>query len=97
MSDFERLAAFGVDESPVRAEAILMRLAAAGASLERFPQRGRIPPELRSVGDKTWREIQELPWRIVYRILAGRVEIHGVLDGRRDLADLLLQRLLAVP
>lgn len=60
-----------------------------------FPERGRTPPELRAIGDRTWLEIQEPPWRIVYRI-AGKstVEIHAVLDGRRSLEDFLTERLL---
>ncbi|MDO8793329.1 MAG: type II toxin-antitoxin system RelE/ParE family toxin [Vicinamibacterales bacterium] len=95
LADVERLASYLLDESPGRAEAILERIISRAESLGRFPERGRTPPELRSVGDQTWREIQERPWRILYRIAGPqRVEIHGVIDGRRNLMDILLERIL---
>ena len=36
----------------------------------------------------------ERPWRILYRVAETTVEIHGVLDGRRSLEDILMERLL---
>jgi len=92
--DVERLAAYLVDESPLRADAVVGRIIARVESLDRAPERGRAPKELRSVGDRTWRELQEPPWRIIYRIVGKTIEVHGVLDGRRDLDDILLERLL---
>ncbi len=95
LADVERLAAYLLDDSPSRADAILERIIDRAKSLERFPERGRTPPELRSIGDQTWREIQERPWRILYRIAGPRrVEVHGVIDGRRNLMDVLLERIL---
>ncbi len=67
-----------------------------GESLEISPERGRTPPELRAISDRTWREMQESPWRILYRISGKHVEIHGVLDARRNLEDILMERLLQV-
>lgn len=93
--DVERLAAYLLEEAPLRAEQIVLRIISRGESLEIFPRRGRTPPELRAIGDQTWREIQEPPWRILYRIADKKtVEIHGVLDGRRSLEDILMERLL---
>ena len=93
--DVERLASYLLDEAPLRAERILMRIISRGESLEVLPERGSTPPELRAVGDQTWLEIQETPWRIIYRIADKKtVEIHGVLDGRRSLEDILMERLL---
>jgi toxin ParE1/3/4 len=93
--DVERLASYLLDEAPVRAEQILLRIISRGESLEVFPHRGRTPPELRAIGDQTWLEIQEPPWRIIYR-MAGKktIEIHGVFDGRRSLEDILIERVL---
>jgi hypothetical protein len=52
---------------------------------------------LRAIGDQTWLEIQEPPWRIIYRIKDKKtVEIHGVFDGRRSLEDILMERLLRI-
>ena len=93
--DVERLASYLVDEPPFRAERIILRIISRGESLEVLPERGRIPAELRAIGDRMWLEIQEPPWRIIYRIRDKKtVEIHGVFDGRRNLEDILLERLL---
>ena len=92
--DVERLAAYLHNESPFRAGQIIDRIISRGESLETSPERGRTPPELREIGDKTWREIQEYPWRIIYKANGKRVEIHAVLDGRRNLEDILLDRIL---
>lgn len=94
LGDIERLAAYLAVDAPLRAEVILDRIVARGGSLEFSPERGRIPPELRVVQERMWREIQEPPWRILYRISGKTVEIHGVLDGRRNLQDILMERLL---
>lgn len=94
-TDIERLAAYLVDEAPLRAERILLRIIARGESLNLFPHRGRTPRELRALGDQTWLETQVRPWRIIYKIADTKtVEIHAVLDGRRSLEDILMERLL---
>jgi toxin ParE1/3/4 len=92
--DVERLSAYLLDEAPLRADQIIERIISRGESLGSSPERGRTPPELRAIGDRTWREVQELPWRLLYRIAGKRVEIHGVLDSRRSLDDILMDRLL---
>jgi toxin ParE1/3/4 len=60
------------------------------------PARGRVPPELAELGIRTWRETVIPPWRIVYRIDGRTVYVVVVVDGRRDLGDLLLRRLTRV-
>jgi toxin ParE1/3/4 len=94
LGDVERLAAYLADESPLRAGRILDRIISRGESLESTRGRGQVPPELRAIGDRTWLQVLEPPWRIVYRIVGKRVEIHGVFDGRRSLEDILLERIL---
>jgi plasmid stabilization system protein ParE len=49
----------------------------------------RVPPRVPS-----YRELVEAPWRLIYRAEAERVIVIALLDGRRDLADVLLERLL---
>ena len=93
--DVERLASYLLDEALPRAHQILDRIISRGESLQILPERGRTPPELRAVAERTWREVEEPPWRIVYRIAGKRtVEIHGVFDGRRSLEDVLMERIL---
>ena len=55
---------------------------------------GRIVPELRAVGVFVYRELVEGPWRIVYRFDADRIHVTAVLDARRNLSSLLLERLV---
>jgi toxin ParE1/3/4 len=63
-------------------------------SLETSPLRGHYPPELERLGVREYREVFFKPYRILYEVAGGSVFIHCVLDGRRDLRDILQQRLL---
>ena len=58
------------------------------------PQRCRIPPEFRKLGVTEYRELVVTPYGVFFRIRAKTVGIVGVLDRRRDLEELLLQRVL---
>ncbi len=63
-------------------------------SLSRFPRRARLVPELKTVGVREYRELVVSPYRILFRIVGQTVAILGVLDGRRDLSELILKRAL---
>ncbi len=63
-------------------------------NLVTFPARGRWVPELLHFGVFIYREIIEKPWRIIYRIEKDIVYVIAVLDSRRDLETILLERLL---
>ena len=63
-------------------------------SLENHPQRGHYPPELERIDIYEYREIHFKLYRIIYQIFASKVYVHCVLDGRRELAELLGKRLL---
>jgi plasmid stabilization system protein ParE len=51
-------------------------------------------PELLRHGLAVWRELIVKPYRILYRIEGQTVYVLAVLDSRRDLEDLLLERLV---
>lgn len=72
---------------------ILDKLEAKATQLTTLPSRGRIVPELLDTGISQYREIISAPWRIVYRIESQRVLVMAVLDSRRDLQVVLLNRL----
>ena len=76
------------------AEKILTRLEDACLKLETFPNRGRIVPELGRINITDYLEIISKPYRIIYQIVADKIFIHGVLDSRRDLEELLYDRLI---
>jgi len=83
-----------LNDSPEKAEKLLGYLEQTILKLETFPERGHYPPELERIGVREYREVFYKPYRIVYQILKSEVFIHCVLDGRRDLQELLQNRFL---
>ena len=77
-----------------RALAVLDRVERRCETLATLPARGRVVPELSLVDVHTYRELIEGPWRIIYRYDVDHVYVTAVLDARRDLASLLLERLV---
>ena len=63
-------------------------------SLISCPERGHTPPELQRINVFNYKEIHFKPYRIVYQILEKKVYVHCVFDGRRDLHEILQNRLL---
>jgi toxin ParE1/3/4 len=84
-------------EGPDMAEAVLEKFIETRDNLRLFPDRGRIPPELKRVNILSYREIQLIPYRMIYRIHEAdhAVHIHVVADGRRNFTELLKERLLS--
>lgn len=95
--DLEEIAEFIAIDSRSKAERVLERIEARASRLESEPQRGRVPPELAQFGIRTWREILVRPYRLVYRLDGDTVSVLAVFDGRRDLEDVLLERLVRTP
>ena len=77
-----------------RAEHVFEQLEDACKSLSNMPERGHFPPELERLGILEYREIHCMTYRILYQQIDEIVMIHAILDGRRDLQDLLFYRLL---
>jgi len=92
--DLDAIVAYIATDSIENAMSVLDRLQERAESLTTAAERGRLVPELRSIGVHQYRELVERPWRIVYRIQSDSVTVLAVLDGRRDLETLLLDRLL---
>lgn len=80
--------------SPLNAERLLNELEHTIISLENMPERGHTLPELRRIGVYGYREIHLKVYRIIYEIIGNDVFVHCVLDGGRDIQDLLQQRLI---
>lgn len=81
-------------DSTGKADTLFVNLQNTINSLEQQPHRGLVPPELERVNVYDFLEIHYKPYRIVYQISGEDVFVHGVLDGRRDLQEILQQRLL---
>jgi toxin ParE1/3/4 len=81
--------------SPLNSKRVRSSLRAKARTLSKSPERGRIVPELADFGIRHLRELIEDPYRIIYEIEGATVEIHAIVDGRRDVTQLLLERLLS--
>jgi plasmid stabilization system protein ParE len=92
-ADLVDVVSFVARNSPTDARRLLIKLRSKADSLERTSQRGRVVPELAAFGTRAWRELIVKPYRLVYRVRKETVSVGAVLDGRRDLEDLLLERL----
>ncbi len=66
----------------------------AAQQLNRYPEQGRIIPELLDQNIRKYREIIISPWRLMYKIEVDIVYIMAVIDGRRNIEDVLLKRQL---
>lgn len=92
--DLDSLLDYLAEQDPMAALQVLERIEGRARTLEALTQRGRVVAELRQVGVLHYRELIERPWRIVYRTDSKRVLVMAVLDSRRDLQSLLLERLI---
>jgi addiction module RelE/StbE family toxin len=91
--DLGEIVEYIAQDSVVNALEILHKLESKAALLLTLPSRGRIVPELLNTGISQYREVVSAPWRIIYRVENQRVLMMAVLDNRRDLQTLLLNRL----
>ena len=91
--DLTEIIEYIAQDSVDDALAILHRLETKAALLITLPNRGRVVPELLHTGISQYRELISAPWRIVYRVGNRQVLIMAVLDSRRDLQAVLLNRL----
>ena len=64
------------------------------ASLRFNPEVGRKIPELVEYSDMSYREVIVYPWRVIYQIKNTELSVLMVLDGRRNLQDILFKRLM---
>jgi toxin ParE1/3/4 len=83
-----------VNDSIQSANKLLDALEETCSKLERIPERGHIPPELRPTGIKKYLEIHYKPYRIIYEIEKNIIYIHCVIDGRRNIQEILSNRFL---
>jgi toxin ParE1/3/4 len=76
------------------ANKLIDNLETAFYKLEKYPKRGHIPPELIDTGIKSYLEIHYKPYRIIYEIERNSVYIHAILDGRRNIQEILQIRII---
>lgn len=83
-----------INDSISSADKLLNAIEKTCCKLEEFPERGHIPQELRLTGIKRYLEIHYKPYRIIYEINKNIIYIHSVLDGRRNIQEILSERIL---
>lgn len=79
---------------PEAARKLSRQILANIADLGQMLERGRIAPELLDQGISMYRQVLVPPYRVIYRIRSSAVCVEVIADSRRNLADLLSQRLL---
>lgn len=83
-----------ISDSIEKAEYLIQKIEESCLNLSELPHRGHIPPELERIGVMDYREIHFKPYRIIYQIIESDVYVHCILDGRRDLQEILEKRLI---
>jgi len=63
-------------------------------NLQQMPLQGRIVPELRYFSILIYRELIITPWRLIYKIEENKAWVLAVIDGRRNVEEILLNRFL---
>jgi addiction module RelE/StbE family toxin len=94
--DLESIVSYLADRSPQAALATLDRLEARAKSLATLADRGRVVPELGRLHIQQYRELVVPPYRMIYRIRGTKILVLAVLDSRRSLEDILLDRLIKI-
>jgi plasmid stabilization system protein ParE len=81
LADVEAIAQYIARDSADNAALFVTRLIEATDRLARFPESGRIIPE---IGNAACREVMVAPYRIMYRLETDQVWITGIDHGARN-------------
>jgi toxin ParE1/3/4 len=91
---FDIYAFVAISDSVEKADRLFAALRQTCLKLRKLPLRGNILTELSEIGVVEFRELHYKPYRIIYSLESRTVSVHCVLDGRRDVQDILQERLL---
>lgn len=92
--DLSEIIAYIAQDSKTAAKKQYNGIKTSAADLVRFPEKGRIVPELKKQNIEKYRELIIAPWRVFYRIEQMTVFVLAVIDGRRNIEDILMSRIL---
>ena len=94
-NDLERIIGYIAERDSVStASKIYKKIKDCAGNIENYPKKGKIVPELSKHNIISYFEHIILPWRIVYRIENEIVYILAVIDGRRNIEDILMDRFI---
>lgn len=94
-SDFEEILSYikyrtGKTSAKIQYDRVIINV----EKLKVFPDQGKISEDLRSIGIVSIHEIVETPWRIFYKIEDDTVYILSILDGRRNIEEILYKKVI---
>ncbi len=92
--DLVEIAEYIAEDNPQAARNIVKKIRGKISKLRMSPSLGRVVPELEKQGITHFREMILSPWRILYQVGDKAVYILMVVDGRRNLEDVLFNRLM---
>lgn len=92
--DLYKIVEYIAAENEQTAHRIYNKIKSKADSLVLFPNKGRVVPEFSGFHINLYREVIEFPWRIIYRIQESNVIVLAIIDGRRDVEDVLFERIL---
>ena len=84
--DLEAVRTYIAEDSPAYAELVVRRIVGAAERLVSYPESGRVVPERNT---PAIREVIVRPYRVVYRLRTGVVEIATVFRGSRSFPDVI--------
>jgi len=93
-NDLVELGRYVGRRSKPAAKAALKTIRSKSETLKDFPNRGRVVPELADYSLTLYRELIIDRWRLIYRVAEKTVYVVAIIDARRNVEDILLQRLL---
>ncbi|MBL7050485.1 MAG: type II toxin-antitoxin system RelE/ParE family toxin [Nitrospira sp.] len=82
------------EDSTTAAISIFEKMRSKCETLSQSPERGRVVPELKEYGISSYHEIIVKPWRIIYRVSDNKIYVLAVIDSRRNIEDILIERFL---
>lgn len=92
--DLKRIIEYIATDSEMQARRVYLSIKDKADNLRQLPLQGRIVPELRYYSILAYRELISPPWRIIYKTEENKVWVLAVIDGRRNVEDILLDRFI---
>ncbi|MBS4031244.1 MAG: type II toxin-antitoxin system RelE/ParE family toxin [Clostridiales bacterium] len=92
--DLKKIIEYIRTDSENQAKQVYFAIKQKAENLRQMPLQGRIVPELRFHNILTYRELISPPWRVIYKTEDNKVWVLAVIDGRRNMEDILLGRFI---
>ena len=96
IQDLAEIARYVGRERPIVAKSLIDKIELKSKALTTSPERCRVVAEIAEHGLSNFRELLVNPYRLIFRLAGRKIYVIAVLDGRRNIEDLLFQRLLRI-